>query len=68
MSNENIPTKIGVSPVDILNITESNGACVIKITPNGDLFWNGRLVETDDDFKGAMLEMGRLFIRNWGRG
>ena len=30
---------------------------VILIKPNGTLFWNGREVQTDDDFRAAMLDL-----------
>jgi hypothetical protein len=32
---------------------------VSRIAPDGALFWNGREVTTDDEFKAAMLELLR---------
>ena len=57
---------IDVSPSDILNVKGYGGREIIRISPDGILFWNGRLVETDEDFKRAVLEMGQQFIRIWG--
>ncbi len=30
---------------------------VIKITPEGDIFWKGKEIESDDDFKLAMIDL-----------
>jgi hypothetical protein len=30
---------------------------VIKITPEGEVLWNGREIESDDEFKLAMLDL-----------
>ncbi len=38
---------------------------VIRIDPEGRIFWHGREVESDADFRAAMLEMvAHLFPRN----
>jgi hypothetical protein len=29
----------------------------IKITPEGDIFWKGKEIESDDDFKLAMIDL-----------
>ena len=34
---------------------------VIRIGPDGRLFWRGREVETDDDFRGAMMDLATAF-------
>lgn len=34
---------------------------VIRIDSEGRLFWNGREVTTDDDFRSAMLDLARYF-------
>ena len=34
---------------------------VISIGPDGRLFWRGREVETDDDFRGAMMDLAAAF-------
>ena len=34
---------------------------VIRIGPDGRLFWRGREVETDDDFRGAMMDLAAAF-------
>lgn len=50
---------------DILFVQANPGREVIRITPTGDLYWNGRLVETDDDFKAAMLDLAEHFKGRW---
>lgn len=60
----NIETNTGESPFvlhnpNILTITPSGKCEVIRIDPEGRLFWNGREVETDDDFRAAMLDLAK---------
>lgn len=45
------------TPLDTLRINDANGDAIIRIVSNGAIFWNGREVETDDDFRSAMLEL-----------
>ena len=35
------------------------GSMIITIDPAGRLFWHGREVETDDDFRAAMLDLAK---------
>ena len=35
---------------------------VIRITPDGRLFWKGREVETDEDFRSAMRELAERMV------
>ena len=37
---------------------------VIRIGPDGRLFWRGREVETDDDFRGAMMDLAAALRQN----
>ncbi len=61
--NNTTPDYSVITPTDVLAI-RAEGEEVIKITPEGDIYWRGREVETDDDFKGAMMELaGRLIQR-----
>jgi hypothetical protein len=46
---------------DILFVQANPGREVIRITHTGELYWNGRLVETDEDFKLAMLDLAKHF-------
>jgi len=43
---------------DIINVC-SSGKEVVRIEPDGKIFWLGREVETDDDFRAAMLELAK---------
>lgn len=45
----------------LLNIYNKNGNKVVIINRDGRIFWEGREVKTDDDFRKAMFElMNRL--------
>ncbi len=46
---------------DTLTIRDS-GKEIIRIDPVGRVYWNGREVETDEDFRGAMMEMRDYFM------
>lgn len=48
--------------VDILKIVDSNSKEVIKITSEGRIFWRQREVETDEEFRAAILEMLKRFL------
>ena len=52
------------TPPDILSVHGQNRE-IIRITPSGEIYWNQRLVETDTDFKLAMLDMAEHFKRRW---
>jgi hypothetical protein len=52
------------TPPDILFV-QAQSREVIRITPSGEIYWNQRLVETDQDFKACMLDMAEHFKRRW---
>jgi len=76
---ENIPnyTTVDYTPVDyskigiatttpnILFVQANQGREVIKITHTGEVYWNSRLVESDDDFKASMLDLAEHFKKQW---
>lgn len=35
---------------------------LLKLTPDGECYWNGRLVESDEDFKAAIISVSKYFI------
>ena len=47
------------SSADILTITPPGNGEVIRIAPDGRLFWHGSEVETDADFRSAMLDLAK---------
>ncbi len=47
---------------DTLVIYKAAGDEVIRIGPNGDIFWKGREIETDDQFKKCMVELANYFM------
>lgn len=48
---------------DTLTIREQ-GTEVIRIAPEGRVFWKGREVETDEDFRSAMMELAQQLVKN----
>ncbi|MCX7180387.1 MAG: hypothetical protein NTX56_17050 [Proteobacteria bacterium] len=42
---------------DILLCKNSEGVDVVKITHKGEVFWLGREVTTDNEFRAAMLDL-----------
>jgi hypothetical protein len=51
-------------PANILEIRKNPNTEVIRIGPDGRLFWRGREVETDDDFRGAMMDLAAAMRQN----
>ena len=51
-------------PGDILTVRKDPQTEVIRIGPDGRLFWRGREVETDDDFRAAMLDLSAALSQN----
>lgn len=52
------------TPADILTVRKDANTEVIRIGPDGRLFWRGREVETDDDFRGAMMDLAAALRQN----
>jgi len=48
---------------DILNCSNETEE-LVRIASDGRVFWNGREVITDDEFRTAMLELGRVLREN----
>lgn len=44
---------------DILRLADVNQKPIIVVKPDGTIFWKGREVETDDDFRAAMIELAK---------
>ena len=62
--------KISTGHLDVPNIIEvraSNSTEVLRIGPDGNIYWCGRLVESDDDFKKSMLDLAEVFKANYKR-
>lgn len=43
---------------------DKDGNEVLKFTPDGDIFWKGKLIEMDSDFKEAVFDIRRLLLLN----
>lgn len=39
---------------------------VLRIAHDGNVYWNGRLIESDDDFKLAMLDVLKYLRKAYG--
>lgn len=37
---------------------------VLKFTPDGEIFWRGKLIEMDSDIRQAVLDIRRLLVLN----
>lgn len=46
---------------NIIQISNSNHKEVVRIDPEGHIFWLGREVTTDDEFRQTMLELHKAF-------
>ena len=55
--------KLKAGTVDIFNLRYT-GKEVIRIANDGNVYWHGRLVESDDDFKSAMLDLAEALKGN----
>lgn len=49
-------------PIDPLRIFGNQSKEIIRIAQDGRIFWHGREVETDDDFRGAMMELAQHML------
>jgi len=49
--------KIEVCKPDIITVRDTDATEIIRIDPTGRIFWKQREVETDDDFRKAMLDL-----------
>lgn len=53
-------TTIGIGPTNVADVFKVQGQEsqeVLRITNTGEIYWKQRLVETDEDFKSAMLDL-----------
>lgn len=49
--------KLEFRETDIITVRDTDATEIIKIDPTGRIFWKQREVETDDDFRKAMLDL-----------
>jgi hypothetical protein len=49
--------KLLVRETDIITVRDTDATEIIRIDPTGRIFWKQREVETDDDFRKAMLDL-----------
>lgn len=49
---------------NIIDIRNSDPTEVLRIAPDGRIFWKQREVETDDEFRAAMLVLKDALIKN----
>jgi len=42
----------------------NEGVEVVRIDHSGRIYWKGREVETDDDYRVVMMEIGKLLVAN----
>jgi hypothetical protein len=44
---------------NILEIRSQEGREIVKITPEGNIYWNGRQVETDQEYRDTMMYIAK---------
>jgi hypothetical protein len=49
--------KLAIRETDIITVRDTDATEIIRIDPTGRIFWKQREVETDDDFRKAMLDL-----------
>jgi hypothetical protein len=54
-NNYIIPIKYTMT--NLLEIRSQEAKEILRIDPNGRIFWKQREIETDDEFRSAMLEL-----------
>jgi hypothetical protein len=54
----------GVRDTDTITCWDKDATEIIRIAPDGRVFWKQREVETDDDFRGAMLDLANVLKGN----
>ena len=59
-ASENIGITSSVRP-SIIHISNSNYKEVVRIDAEGRIFWLGREVTTDEEFRQTMLELHKAF-------
>jgi hypothetical protein len=43
---------------------DKNNKEVLRFTPDGEIFWRGKLIEMDSDIRQAVLDIRRLLVLN----
>lgn len=56
--------KLYVKDTDIITCWDKDQTEIIRIAPDGRVFWRQREVETDDDFRKAMLDLANAIRGN----
>jgi hypothetical protein len=62
MSDRSFSFSMVEPKTDIVIIKPANEPAVIRIDWEGRIFWREREVESDDDFRSAMLELRDYFM------
>ena len=60
---EGLNIKAGSVKSSIFIAYLQDGSEVVRIDNDGKIFWNDREVETDDQFRSAMMELKDVFVR-----
>ena len=57
---------LGREVTNIIEIRDREANEVLRIAPDGRIFWRLREVTTDDEFRAAMLELKDALGKIWG--
>ena len=52
----------------ILEAKTGDSTEVVRIAADGNIYWKGRLVESDDEFKQAMLDLANALKNGYANG
>ena len=61
---EGLNIKTGSVKSIIFIAYSEDGNEVVRIDNDGKIFWNGRELETDDQFRSAMMELKNVFVKH----
>lgn len=55
-----------VPPASILTLNTGQGTPIVIFHADGNVSWKGRIIESDDDFKAAMIELLGYMRQSYG--
>lgn len=67
ITDATIGASLQLSAAPIISCCQSDKTEVMRIEQDGRIFWKGREVDTDEDFRVAMLELRDAMMAGMGR-
>jgi len=66
VSNSKLTWTTGTPPENILTMNTGTGEPVVIFHVDGNVSWKGRMIESDDEFKAAMIELLGYMRQSFG--